>query len=90
MCPGTRQLLTRALADMQAVQNFDLTLNEVRRIVLNGFWSSFNPWRDYEKKKQYIQQIMAYYDAVEHKYGFHRHAELRQVCSPSTAWVPLS
>jgi hypothetical protein len=66
---------------MQAVENFQLTLNEVRRIVLNGFWASFNPWRDYEKKKEYIQKVMAYYDAVEHKYGFHRHAELRQACA---------
>jgi adenosine deaminase len=51
-----------------AVDNFDINAKTLEDIVLYGFKRSFYPG-DYPDRREYVRQIMGYYDKVAKKHG---------------------
>lgn len=51
-----------------AADAFDLSAKEMKDIAITGFKRSFFP-RDYIFKRQYVRQVMDYYDKIEREYG---------------------
>lgn len=62
----SRTTVSRELA--LAVEAFDLSPTEVRRVILHGFKRSFFPG-SYVEKRQYVRQIIDYFDRITAEHG---------------------
>ena len=51
-----------------AVDAFELTPGQLRRIIKCGFMRSFFPG-SHKEKQEYVRSVMAYYDSVAEKHG---------------------
>ena len=57
--------MTRELS--LAIKHLDVSARDLKSIIIYGFKRSFFPGT-YLRKRQYVRQVMDYYDTVERKY----------------------
>ncbi|MFH1874258.1 MAG: adenosine deaminase family protein [Pseudomonadota bacterium] len=51
-----------------ALKNFEISLSTLKDIIIYGFKRSFHPG-NYSEKREYVRQVIDYYEAVEQKFG---------------------
>ncbi len=69
-CTDNRTVSQTTVVDeiLKAVETFDITPHELRNFVIYGFKRSFFPG-SYTKKREYVHQIIDYYEKVEKKHS---------------------